>query len=106
MPEPRVITVDIAGRAYPIRSALDATYVTELASYVERKMRLATESSPSSDTVGVAVLAALNLADELFRARQQRSDTDDRLHDRARHLEQIVDDALALLPGAGTTGAP
>ena len=34
----RVVTVEIAGQRYPIRSSLDERYITELAAYVERKM--------------------------------------------------------------------
>ena len=55
-----------------IRSAatLDPAYVAELAAYVERKMQLAARESPAGDTLKIAVLAALNIADEYFRARQ------------------------------------
>ena len=61
-------TVDIHGQRYPIRSSLDAAYVAELAAYVDEKMRLALKECPSGDTLKVAVLAALNIADEYFRA--------------------------------------
>ena len=54
---------------YPIRSALDPDYVTQLAGYVDGKIRAAGESAPSSDPLRLAVLAALNIADELFRHR-------------------------------------
>jgi cell division protein ZapA (FtsZ GTPase activity inhibitor) len=59
-----VITVEIAGQRYPIRSTLDERYVTELAAYVDQKMRTAADSAPSSDMLGLAVLVALNIADE------------------------------------------
>ena len=98
MSEARVITVEIAGQRYPIRSTLDATYVTELASYVDRKMRTASDAAPASDVVGLAILVALNVADELFRARQERSAEGGRLNARALRLEQIVDDVLSQLP--------
>ena len=90
-----VVTVEIAGQRYPIRSGLDAAYVAELASYVEQKMRAASESAPGSDMLGLAVLAALNLADECFRARQQEYSRGE-LNERALRLEQIVDRALSL----------
>ena len=69
----QVVTVEIAGQRYPIRSALDATYVAELAAYVDQKMRAAAEAAPASDMLGLAVLVALNIADEFFRARQHQS---------------------------------
>ena len=91
----RVVTVEIAGQRYPIRSALDERYVAELASYVDRKMRAASDAAPSSDTLGLAVLVALNIADECFRARAQQSDAHVELNDRAMRLERFVDEVLA-----------
>ena len=94
-PQKGVVTVEIAGQRYPIRSGLDAAYVAELAGYVDKKMRAAAETAPSTDTLGLAVLVALNLADEYFRARQHESSTNRELHERALRLEQLVDQALS-----------
>ena len=69
MADPRVVHVEVNGQRYPIRSALDPSYVQELAIYVDRKMRVAFDSAPSTDALGLAILAALNIADEYFRAR-------------------------------------
>lgn len=91
----RVITVEIAGQQYPIRSTLDERYITELAAYVERKMQVATESAPASDILGLAILVALNITDELFRARDHQSAAHGQLNERAMRLEQMVDDVLA-----------
>ena len=91
-----VITVEIAGQRYPIRSALDERYVTELAAYVDQKMRAASDAAPASDMLGLAVLVALNIADEFFRERERdiHPATGD-LQERAVRLERIVDEALA-----------
>ena len=94
MPETRVITVEVAGQRYPIRSKLDTEYVAELAAYVDNKIRVAADAAPASDGVGLAVLAALNIADELFRAREQNSTADGTLNDQASRLEQMLDDLL------------
>ena len=99
MSQNAVVTVEIAGQRYPIRSGLEPAYVIELAAYVDRKMRVATESAPASDMMGLAVLVALNLADECFRARQQSSSAHGELNERALRLEQLVDDALTQVAG-------
>jgi cell division protein ZapA len=96
MAAPRVVTVEINGQRYPIRTTLDPDYVQELATYVDTRMRRATEASPSSDSVGLAVLAALNIADELFRMRDVQADEAGSLTDRTAALERIVDEALQL----------
>jgi cell division protein ZapA len=91
----RVVTVEIAGQRYPIRSSLDERYVTELAAYVDQKMRAASVAAPSSDMLGLAILVALNIADEYFRARHQQTSVNGDLNDRALRLERLVDDVLA-----------
>src|SRR5215208_5430437 len=92
--EGRLVTVDINGLRYPIRSQLDPTYVADLAAYVERKMQLAARESPAGDTLKIAVLAALNIADEYFRARQDGSLQRTGLAERALELERMLDLAL------------
>lgn len=68
--EGRTIPIEIHGQRYPIRTSLEAEYVARLASYVEQKMQAAADSAPNGgDALRVAVLAALNVADELFRCR-------------------------------------
>jgi cell division protein ZapA (FtsZ GTPase activity inhibitor) len=91
----RVITVEIAGQRYPIRSALDERYVSELAAFVDAKMRAASDAVPTSDMVGHAMLVALNIADELFRARAERSEESGALNARAMRLERYVDEVLS-----------
>ena len=93
--EGRVIPVEIHGQRYPIRSTLDVQYVHEIASYVDEKMRAAAESTPSGDSVRLAVLAALNIADELFRCQDAQQAGRGALAQRAEALERLVDAALA-----------
>jgi len=91
----RVVSVEINGMRYPIRSHLDAAYIADLAAYVEQKMRLAAQESPAGDSLKIAVLAALNIADECFRAREERTAQRTGVNQRARELEQMLDLALA-----------
>ena len=48
-------------------------YITDLASYVDEKIQSATELSTGGDTVRIAVLAALNIADEYFPGARHRN---------------------------------
>lgn len=101
-----VVTVDIAGQRYPIRSGLDPAYVVELAAYVDKKMRAASDTVQGTDMLGLAVLVALNIADEYFRARQQQSSSHGELNERALLLEKIVDDALGQVTVKQAVNAP
>ena len=91
----RVVSVEINGMRYPIRSHLDAAYIADLAAYVEQKMQLAARESPAGDTLKIAVLAALNIADECFRAREEGEAQRTDVSQRTRELEQLLDLALA-----------
>ena len=90
------MSVEINGLRYPIRSDLDPAYVADLAAYVEQKMQLAARESPAGDTLKIAVLAALNIADECFRARANDQDQRRSLSIRAGELERVLDLALGL----------
>jgi cell division protein ZapA len=94
MADEEVIPVEIRGLRYPIRSALDPQYVARLASYVDEKMRAAADSAPTGDMLRLAVLAALNLADELFRCRDVHRARDGELAERAGELERMLDRIL------------
>ena len=94
MAEDAVISVEIHGQSYPIRSGLDQEYVTRLASYVDEKMRAAADSTPTGDMLRLAVLTALNVADELFRCRDGRRARNGELAERAGELERLVDRVL------------
>ena len=95
MPEAQVVSVEIRGQRYPIRSDLDAKYVNGLARIVDEKIRAASESSPSGDSLRLAVIAALNIADELFRCQDVQNARRGALAERTEALERLVDAALA-----------
>jgi cell division protein ZapA len=99
----RVVTVEIQGQRYPVRSDLDAAYVADLATYVDSKMRLASRETSAADSMRIAVIAALNIADELFRAREEVSGENTALLDRAAQLERILDSVLSSATDADET---
>jgi cell division protein ZapA len=93
----RVVHVDIHGQRYAVRSELDPQYIGELASYLDEKMRLAAHELSSADPLRVAVIAALNVVDELFRARADASGLEGHVMTRTAEIERLVD---AVLEGA------
>lgn len=92
----RVVPVVIQGQRYPIRSALDPHYIVELAAYVEEKMKTAADQGAATDSLRLAVLAALNIADEVFRCREAAQSQSREVADRARAIEQVLDAALSM----------
>jgi cell division protein ZapA len=94
MSEGRVIPVEIHGQRYPIRSTLDPEYVARLAAYVDDKLRAAGDATPTNDPLRLAVLTALNIADELFRCRDVTDARNGELAERAGELERMLDRIL------------
>ena len=90
----RVVHVDIHGQRYAVRSDLDAQYIGELAAFLDEKMRAAACELASADPLRIAVIAALNISDELHRARAEASGAEHRAHARALEIERIVDAVL------------
>ena len=90
-----VTNIEILGRQYPVRSRLDAAQVTRLGSYVREKMEAVATRAPRRDLVHVAVLAALNIADDYFRSLDGRADDERNVLDRMLAIEGAIDRALA-----------
>lgn len=68
MGEMKKIPVRIRGKEYFINCAEDEEYIQKVAYYLDRKMNQISDSNPSLDSSKLAILAALNMSDELFKA--------------------------------------
>ena len=90
----RVVHVDIHGQRYAIRSELEPQYIAALAEYLDSKMQAAAAETATIDPSRVAVIAAINILDELFRARQDAVDAEGNLLSRAAQLERVIDEVL------------
>jgi cell division protein ZapA len=90
----RVVYVEIQGARYAIRSDLDEKYIVRLAAYVDGKMSRAQNEVPTGESMKVVILAALNIADELFRVREAAPPDNSELMRRAGEIERLVDQAL------------
>ncbi len=89
------VRVEIFDQAYNLRGS-DPEYILNLAEYVDAKMRAVAEATNTIDTVRLAVLAALNIADEyhLLKRRQDNGSSDyrQRAHQLAQALDQVLGD--------------
>jgi cell division protein ZapA len=89
------VRVEIFDQAYNLRGS-DAEYILKLAEYVDAKMRAVAEATNTIDTVRLAVLAALNIADEyhLLKRNQDNGATDylKRAHLLADALDEVLDE--------------
>ncbi len=65
-------TVEIFGQTYSVRGDGDPEYLAELARFVDSRMREVAAQVATVDPMKIAILAALNIADEFSRFRRQR----------------------------------
>ena len=82
------IKVEIFGNEYRIKGQADAEYVRQVAAYVDEKMRQIAQMSATGAVSKIAILTAINIADELLRERLERQRSVEELSQR---LEQIGD---------------
>src|SRR5665213_3403542 len=94
------VTVDIYDQTYHLR-AHDPVYIEKLANLVDSKMRAVSANGSTVDSLRVAVLAALNIADELLRLQEHArllkgtmSETQTILRTRANSLSGLLDSVL------------
>ncbi|MEM1203857.1 MAG: cell division protein ZapA [Acidobacteriota bacterium] len=79
------VDVEIFGAVYHVRGEQDREYLQGLAEIVDRKMREIGDQVPVVDTGKIAILAALNLADELLQCNQQQEG------ERGEIMEKVVE---------------
>ncbi len=88
------VRVEIFDQAYNLRGS-DADYILHLAEYVDAKMRAVAEQTKTVDTARVAVLAALNIADEYHLLKRSHASGAVDYLKRAHHLAEALDEVLA-----------
>lgn len=93
--ETKLHQVDIFGQSYNLRGEGDDTYITELAAYVDKIMREISESTGTVDTVKVAILASLNIADDYLSLKKASSGGDDDADKIISSLVKKIDICLA-----------
>jgi cell division protein ZapA len=87
------VRVEIFDQAYNLRGS-DADYIIKLADYVDSKMRAVAEQTNTIDTVRLAVLAALNIADEYHLLRRKQEGGSSTYRQRAHKLADALDEVL------------
>ena len=86
--------IEIYDQMYNMSGEQDEEYLRELAAYVDGKMRSIAESTHMVDSLKVAVLAALNIADEMFTVRQKQQEIEGPLRKRVEKCVTMVERAL------------
>jgi cell division protein ZapA len=87
------VRVEIFDQVYNLRGS-DADYIIQLAEYVDGKMRAVSEQTATVDSVRLAVLAALNIADEYHLLKRRLETPSPEVRQRASKLANALDEIL------------
>jgi cell division protein ZapA len=85
------VEVQILGQNYAIRTDAPPEYVRELAAHVEERVREIRGDAPAQDPVKLLALAALYIADELFRLKDDHASADSDTGARLDALSRLLD---------------
>jgi cell division protein ZapA len=88
------IRVEIYNQTYNIRSDGDTEYIIQLAEFVDSRMREISSGTLTVDSLKVAILAALHIADELHRLKHLHEQVDSQLATRSAECAEMLDRLL------------
>jgi len=82
------IKVEIFGNEYRIKGKADVEYIKKVAAYVDEKMHQISKMSVTGAVSKIAILTAINIADELFRERLERERAMEDLNQRLEEIDE------------------
>jgi cell division protein ZapA len=99
------IRVEIYNQTYNIRSDGDTEYIIQLAEFVDSRMREISSGTLTVDSLKVAILAALHIADELHRLKHMHEQADSQLAARSAECAEMLDRLLKVRSTVDQSGA-
>jgi cell division protein ZapA len=83
--------VYILGQKYTIKGDAPEEYIREIASFVDKKLKEVHNSIPNITPVKASILAALDIADELFKLRSEQDVMTKTIEEKAERLASLFD---------------
>jgi len=89
------VTVTIYGQDYPIRGRGDEEHIRNVAKYVDDRMTLIEEQTSVTSPARLAILTALNIADELFSLRREKERIVNEFEEKTRELSDVLSQGMS-----------
>jgi cell division protein ZapA len=90
----KTIEVEVFGQGFSLQGEGDEAYFHELAEYVDAQMRILAKKSRTSTPTKLAVLAAINITDQLFQQQRHGDEGEIEMERRAQRLLETIDQHL------------
>ena len=89
------IKITIFGQEYSVKAPADPTYIQKIAEYVDIKMREVQSGFNSTQSSNrIAILAAMNITDELFNARKKSDSDDNKIEEKITSLIELLNESV------------
>ena len=93
--ESNQVLITIYGQEYSIKAPADPNYIKSIAEFVDEKMREVQQSfSTTQSSTRIAILAAMNISDELMTLRKNSDSGDLDIEEKLSPLIEFIDDSL------------
>jgi cell division protein ZapA len=89
-----ITKVKIFNQSYKVIGHGDSQYVEKLAEYVDSKMKKIAQETPVVDSLKVAILAALNIADDYHQVKAQLDELNRAIAEKSSHCAELLDQIL------------
>tara|TARA_B100001175_G_C19336486_1_gene555183 strand:+ start:350 stop:646 length:297 start_codon:yes stop_codon:yes gene_type:complete len=93
----KVVKVNILGQDYFIKSSANQTYFKQVEEYINSKTEELIESGldPDTEQLKIAVLACMNITDELFLYKNQKKEVLSKIESKSNALLEFIDEKLS-----------
>src|SRR4030067_490389 len=91
MGKERLVEIKVFGQTYTVKTDAEEEHIQEIARYVNEKMEEVLKNTRSVSTLNVAILTALNIADDLLKEREKRMTLLREVEVKSRDLAEKID---------------
>ena len=95
MKEERVVEIKVFGQTFSVKTDSDEDHLQAVAQYVNEKMEEVLKKTKSVSSLNVAILTALNIADDLLKEKEQRKALLREVEDKSKDLVEKIDIRMA-----------
>ena len=93
--ESNQVQISIFGQEYSVKAPADPDYIKKIAEYLDDKMReIQSGFSTTQSSTRIAILAGMNITDELFTARKSDESDSTEVEEKISSLIELIDDSL------------
>ena len=93
--ESNQVKISIFGQEYSVKAPADETYIKKIAEYLDEKMReVQSGFSTTQSSTRIAILAGMNITDELFTAKQAGESDSSEAEEKISSLIELIDESL------------